>query len=74
MPTKITGVRFTDETLRQLDELCRVYGLNRREWLQLKIAQEYDAMQGNPKLKAAIEALNECEKILKATRPLQEEG
>ena len=35
----------------QLDELCRMMGIKRSEFLISAITSEYDKMQGNPKLK-----------------------
>lgn len=34
----------------QLDELCRMMGIKRSEFLISAITSEYDKMQGNPKL------------------------
>lgn len=39
----------------QLDELCRMMGIKRSEFLISAITSEYDKMQGNPKLKDMLE-------------------
>lgn len=68
MQPKQTAFRFKPGTLEKLDELCRIYGYNRTQFLELKIKQEHDVIQGNPKMKKMLEALRDCTDILnKAT-------
>ena len=43
----------------QLDELCRMMGIKRSEFLISAITSEYDKMQGNPKLKDMLEQLKQ---------------
>ena len=50
MAKKVTGFRFSDETLKQLEYLCKVSGETRTDTLSMMIASEYDKLQGNPVL------------------------
>ena len=52
--TKTYNFRLPPETISQLDELTRAYGTNRTAFIILKIAQEYEALQGNPKTKKML--------------------
>lgn len=63
--TKVSTYRLTPDTLEMLDELCRAYGTNRTAFLTLKIQQEYDALQDNPKTKKMLQAMKECAEILR---------
>ena len=68
MRTKQSAFRFDDETIQMLDDLCRIYGFNRTQFLVLKIKQEHDVLQGNPKMRKMLEALRDCTNIIsKAT-------
>ena len=49
--TKQTAFRIPEETLARLDEMVQILGTYRTAVLCLKIEQEYEAMQGNPKMK-----------------------
>ena len=50
MAKKVTGFRFSDETLQQLEYLCKFSGETRTDTLAMMIASEYDKLQGNPVL------------------------
>lgn len=63
--TKLSTFRIPDDVLAKLDELARAYGTNRTAFLILKIEQEYDALQGNPRMKKMLSAMQECAQILK---------
>jgi predicted DNA-binding protein len=63
--TKQTAFRIPEETLAHLDEMVQILGTNRTAFLCLKIEQEYEAMQGNPKMKRMLEALKECAAIMR---------
>lgn len=41
----------------QLDELCRMMGVKRSEFLITAITSEYDKLQGNPKIKEMLEQM-----------------
>lgn len=66
--TKQTAFRIPEETLARLDEMVQILGTNRTAFLCLKIEQEYEAMQGNPKMKRMLEAMKECAVIMRNAR------
>lgn len=41
----------------QLDEICKLSGIKRSEFLIGAITAEYDRLQGNPKMKEMLEQL-----------------
>lgn len=43
------------EVVEQLDELCRMSGIKRSEFIIACITSEYDKMDGNPKLREIME-------------------
>ena len=49
----------------QLDELCRMMGIKRSEFLISAITSEYDKMQGNPKLKDMLEQFRHITETMK---------
>jgi predicted transcriptional regulator len=49
----------------QLDELCRMMGIKRSEFLISAITSEYDKMQGNPKLKDMLEQFKQITETMK---------
>ena len=63
--TKLSAFRIPEETIAKLDELARVYGTTKTAFLILKIEQEYDVLQGNPRMKKMLSAMQECAQILK---------
>lgn len=63
--SKQTAFRIPDKTLAHLDEMVQILGTNRTAFLCLKIEQEYEAMQGNPKMKKMLAALKECADIMR---------
>lgn len=63
--TKLSAFRIPEETVAKLDELARAYGTTKTAFLILKIEQEYDALQGNPRMKKMLSAMQECAQILK---------
>ena len=63
--TKQTAFRIPEETLAKLDEMVQIVGTNRTAFITMKIEQEYEAMQGNPKIKKALKALKECAEIMR---------
>lgn len=51
----------------QLDEICRMMGIKRSEFLITAITSEYDKLQGNPKMK---EMLDQMKKIVDTMKQL----
>lgn len=49
----------------QLDELCRLMGIKRSEFLISAITSEYDKMQGNPKMKEMLEQFKHISDTMK---------
>ena len=49
----------------QLDELCKMMGIKRGEFLISAITSEYDKMQGNPKLKDMLEQFKQITETMK---------
>ena len=49
----------------QLDELCRMIGIKRSEFLISAITSEYDKMQGNPKLMEMMEQMRQITDTMK---------
>lgn len=49
----------------QLDELCRMMGIKRSEFLISAITSEYDKMQGNPKMKEMFEQFKQIADTMK---------
>lgn len=49
----------------QLDELCRLMGIKRSEFLISAITSEYDKMQGNPKMKEMLEQFKQIADTMK---------
>lgn len=49
----------------QLDELCKIMGIKRSEFLITAITTEYDKMQGNPKLKEMMEQMRMIAETMK---------
>lgn len=49
----------------QLDELCRMMGIKRSEFLITAITSEYDKLQGNPKMKEMLEQMKQIAETMK---------
>lgn len=49
----------------QLDELCRMMGIKRSEFLITAITSEYDKLQGNPKMKEMLEQMKHIAETMK---------
>ena len=49
----------------QLDELCKMMGIKRGEFLISAITSEYDKMRGNPKLKDMLEQFKQITETMK---------
>lgn len=59
------GLRLSDDNIRKLDELARITGHNRTTYIASVIENEYDKLEGSPKMKKALQALRECEEIIR---------
>lgn len=49
----------------KLDEICRMMGIKRSEFLITAITSEYDKLQGNPKMKEMLEQMKQIADTLK---------
>lgn len=49
----------------QLDEICRMMGIKRSEFLITAITSEYDRLQGNPKMKEMLEQMKQIADVMK---------
>lgn len=49
----------------QLDEICRMMGIKRSEFLITAITSEYDKLQGNPKMKEMLEQMKKIADTMK---------
>lgn len=49
----------------QLDEICRMMGIKRSEFLISAITSEYDKLQGNPKMKEMLEQMKKIADTMK---------
>lgn len=70
--TQAITFRAPTEVVEQLDELCRMAGIKRSEFIIGCITSEHDKMNGNPKLKEIMEqfrAISEKMKQLTGQAP-----
>ena len=70
--TQAITFRAPTEVVEQLDELCRMAGIKRSEFIIGCITCEHDKMNGNPKLKEIMEqfrAISEQMKQLTGQAP-----
>lgn len=49
----------------QLDEICRMMGIKRSEFLIIAITSEYDKLQGNPKMKEMLDQMKKIADTMK---------
>lgn len=49
----------------QLDEICRMMGIKRSEFLITAITSEYDKLQGNPKMKEILDQMKKIADTMK---------
>lgn len=49
----------------QLDEICRMTGIKRSEFLITAITSEYDKLQGNPKMKEMLDQMKKIADTMK---------
>lgn len=55
--TKAITFRCDVSVIEQLDEICKLSGIKRSDFLIGAITTEYDKLQGNPKMKEMLEQL-----------------
>lgn len=67
------GLRLSEENIRKLDELARITGHNRTTYIASIIENEYDKLEGSPRMKKALKAIRECEEIIRKAA-LEDEG
>lgn len=70
--TQAITFRAPTEVVEQLDELCRMSGIKRSEFIIACITSEHDKINGNPKLKEIMEqfrAISEQMKQLTGQAP-----
>lgn len=66
--TQAITFRAPTEVVEQLDELCRMAGIKRSEFIIGCITSEHDKMNGNPKLKEIMEQFRAiCEQMKQLT-------
>lgn len=65
MATKITPMRLKDDTVKQLDYLCKAYGVNRTQFVTAQIQAQYDKLQGSPLMLEMLGQLNSLTAKLK---------
>lgn len=57
--SKVYSFRFDEKTAAELQEVAELYKMSPSAFLALKIHQEYEHSKGNPKVKEAIELLEQ---------------
>lgn len=62
---KQTAFRIPEDTLQKLDEMATIMGTDRTTYINMLINQEYDKYEGSPKMKKALEALRQCQEIIR---------
>jgi predicted transcriptional regulator len=64
---KTTSVTFRceDAVAEQLDEICRLSGMKRGDFLISAITAEYDRLQGNPQMKKMLEQMRQIAETMK---------
>lgn len=64
MQKKQIVIRLSDEQRNQLDDLCKLHNVTITEFFRKCIDSEYDTLKGNPKLKQALEQLNNLNNLI----------
>lgn len=57
--------RAPTEVIKQLDELCRMSGIKRSEFIVACITSEHDKINGNPKLREILEQFRSISEQMK---------
>lgn len=61
-------LRLSDEDVSRLDVLASAFGLTKSDYLRQSINADYDKLNGNPELKAAVEQIKALSESLKALK------
>ena len=64
MATQITAYRLSEETLKKIDELSTFARITRTKLITQLVDEAYDKINGNPKLKSAMEDLQRVNELL----------
>lgn len=64
MQKQVGSFRLSVDTLKQLDELSAATRIPRAELLTQLIAEAYDKLQGNPKIKSVLDDLQKINALL----------
>lgn len=59
------SLRLTEEQFEHLEALSKVHGMNKTRLLSTMIETEYDAINGNPKMKEALELMQKMNDFIK---------
>jgi len=62
---KMISFRLTDEQVEHLEALTKAHNTNRTKLLASMIEAEYDALNDNPKVKKALELMQQMNELLK---------
>lgn len=65
---KSLNLRLSDEQSKMLEFLAKSIGMSKTACLSNMIQAEYEALQGNPKLREAYELMNKMNELLKGQR------
>lgn len=58
------SVRLDDDVKMECDKLCSVYGLSKNSLISMLIRQEYNKIDSDPKIKKALEQINELKSLV----------
>lgn len=64
---KQVSFRLTDEQFSRLEALEKAYGTNKTRLIVSLLEAEYEALNGNPKMKEALELMQKMNELLKST-------
>lgn len=57
--SKVYSFRFSDDVASKLEANAKMLKMSNAAYLALKIEQDFDSMNGNPKVKEAVELLEQ---------------
>lgn len=57
--TEPLTMRYPKDVIFKLDELCKLYGLSRRDYLIALIVSSYDELNGNKELKDLLQKIRD---------------
>lgn len=64
---KQVAVRFTDEQFEHLEAIVAAHGTNKTRLIVSLVEAEYEALNGNPRMKEALELMQKMNELLKST-------